>query len=123
VGGEVAAQEQRERTEKVLVRPPRHIEFAHIGATPRKAKLAPGLHDVPVEIKLLHPVVAAVGNVEAIVRPDREAAWIIKVAFLRRRLAAPARNEVSRLVELLYGIAITSCDSRLSPFEVTTVTT
>src|SRR5919108_5916615 len=64
---------------------PWHVEFTHLRSAPGKPKLAPGMHTSAVGIKLLYPVVAAVGDIDFAIRPRGKPARIIKETFLRIR--------------------------------------
>src|SRR5919108_2085926 len=68
---------------------PWHIELAHLGPTPGKAKLAPGLHRSAFGVELLDAVVAAIRNVHLPLRTTRQSSGIVKLSLLTTRFTTP----------------------------------
>src|SRR6185503_20982004 len=85
---------------------PGYVEPAQIGPPPCKPELTPGLHHVTVEVEFLNAVIAAVCDVQHIILPNGQSAGIVEASFLRRGIAAPAREKFAGFVEFLNRMVI-----------------
>ena len=93
---------------------PGHVELPDLGATIGKPKLSPGMHAIAFGIELLNPVIAAVRHIDRTVRPGGKTSRVVKLPFLRARLAAPSSDELAVLIELLNRMVVRISDVNIS---------